>query len=154
MAPREPASERILKTLGYVLLDDLLVMHLSRATPSEEDWSEWIARSTRMDYRALLIGTSGGAPNSAQRARLADAINKLPMPAPPTVLLTDSALMRSVMTAFSWLFGREQRMKAVPPAALAEALRWLDIALPAERVQSTLQRIGAGLVDARAAARR
>lgn len=154
MAQREPAAERVFKTLGYALLDDLLVMHLSRSTPSEEDWSEWIARSIKVDYRALLIATAGGAPNSAQRARLADAINKLLVPMPPTVLLTDSALMRSVMTAFSWLFGSEQRMKALPPGALAEALRWMEIRLPLELVQSALQRIGNGLADSHSAARR
>lgn len=152
MAQREPAAERMLKTLAYVRLDDLLVMHLSRSTPSEEDWSEWIARSLKVDYRGILIATAGGAPNSAQRARLADAVNKLPERLPPTVLLTDSALMRSVMTAFSWLFGREQRMKALPPAALAEALRWMEIEVPLERVQSALQRISGGLAGARSPA--
>jgi hypothetical protein len=154
MAAREPSAERILKTLGYVLLDDLLVMHVSRSTPSEEDWSEWIARSTKVDYRALLIATSGGSPNSAQRARLADAINKLGRPLPSTVLLTDSALMRSVMTAFSWLLGRDQRMKALPPSALAEALHWLDNEAAPGLVQAALRRIANGLMDSRPDARR
>jgi hypothetical protein len=141
MARHEPAAERMLKTLGYVLVDDLLVACVSRSTPSDDDWDEWIARAAKVEYRGMLIATAGGSPNSAQRARLARAINKLPGPRPPVVLLTDSALMRSVMTAFSWLLGSQQPAKALPPSALAEALQWMDIALPPAHVQNVIDRL-------------
>lgn len=144
------ARYRVLTSLGYALLGDLLILCTSDAPPSDEDWNEWIARSTKIDYRALLIFSAGGSPNPKQRRRLSDAVDKLPGPRQPVALLTDSLLVRSIATAFSWLLGGKQPLRVVPTEALAEALAWQGIALNAAVVQEMIDRLQSDLTRARA----
>ena len=140
-------AEVVLRSMAFELVDDLLVMCLGNTEPSNRDWEQWAERCRRMEHRAILITTAGASPNSRQRARIAEVMEDVERP-PPVALLTDSAVVRHVMTAFSWLLGRKQAIKAFPPTAVLEALQWLGVQLPPARAQEALTRLRSGLASA------
>jgi hypothetical protein len=140
----DPRDDTVLETLAFAAVGELLVLCHSIASPSDHDWDFWIEREKRKEHRALLISTHGGAPNSRQRARLAEASAKKVL-RPPVALLTDSALIRSVMTAFAWVLGKRQPMSAFPPTGIDEALSWLGVTVRIERVQAVMARLHSGL---------
>src|SRR5687768_13470248 len=97
----EPQNEAVPRSMAFELVGDLLVMCIGKGDPPNRDWEQWVERCRRIDYRGTLIASAGGAPNSRQRARIAEVLADVARP-PPLALLTDSAVLRHVMTAFSW----------------------------------------------------
>jgi hypothetical protein len=141
-------ADAVLSSIAFSTVDDLLVMCHSSAAPSDEEWNSWIERQALPRHRAILISTAGGAPNSAQRARVAKAVDGI-SPRPPVALLTDSAVLRSLMTAFSWLLGADQRIKGFSPTAVAEAVSWLGVSTTPVRVEAVLRRLHTALGSTR-----
>jgi hypothetical protein len=140
-------NEVVLRSLAFELVGDLLVMCLGSGDPSNRDWEQWAERCRKLEHRGILITTAGGAPNSRQRARIAEVMADVERP-PPVALLTDSAVIRHVMTAFSWLLGRKQAIKALPPSATLEAIQWLNVSAPLTRVQEALVRLQSAVANA------
>jgi hypothetical protein len=144
MALNDAQHDVVLKTMAFTLVGDVLLVCHSAAPPSDAEWNQWVQRGAKNEHRGSLAITAGGAPNSAQRARTAQVVASIEQP-PPFVLLTDSTLMRSVMTAFTWLLGGKQRMKALAPSELEEALSWMGVGVRPERVREAIARLQAGL---------
>jgi hypothetical protein len=144
MAEDSP-EDTVLDTIAFTSVDGLLVLCHSSAAPSDEEWETWIARESRYEHRGILISTEGGAPNSRQRSRVADKAPKRGGLRPPVALLTDSAIIRSVMTAFAWILGKEQPMKAFPRTGIDDAAQWLDPKIPPQRLRLAVTRLHSSL---------
>jgi len=140
MATDDAQHDSVLKTMAFTRVGDLLVLCHSSASPSDQEWNSWLERTRGNQHRGMLALTEGGSPNSAQRARVAEIVLTQEQP-PPFVLLTDSTVMRSVMTAFLWLIGSKQPMKALAPSALDEALTWMGVTVSPDRVHAAIARL-------------
>jgi hypothetical protein len=141
----DPRNETILTTMAFAAVGDLMVLFHTERDPSEAEWDRWIATERLRKHRALLILTRGGAPNSKQRARVADVLNAHAGPNPPVALLTDSTMLRAMMTAFTWLLRRQHRMKAFAPTAVEEAVAWTAVDVRPEDVLATAHRLETAL---------
>ncbi len=148
--PDDPRNDTVLTTMAFAAVDDLLVLCHSEDNPTEAEWDRWIATERLRKHRALLVITRGGAPNSKQRARVAEVLGANAGPTPPVALLTDSAVLRTLMTAFTWLLGRQHRMKAFSPEAIDDAVAWTAVDVRAERVRIAIRRLQAALEGSRA----
>jgi hypothetical protein len=141
----ESSPDTVLPSLAFTAVDSLLVLCYLQASPTDADWDVWIAREKRMEHRGLLIWTDGGSPNARQRARVAAETDAGAQLRPPVALLTDSMAIRAIMTAFAWLLGSAQPMKAFPRAACDEAVMWLRVPAPPALVRSAVLRLNAAL---------
>jgi hypothetical protein len=147
-------DDTVLSAIAFAAVGELLILCYSTASPSDAEWDVWIEREKRMAHRAVLVSTEGGSPNARQRARVAEATDTKGATRPPLALLTDSAAIRSIMTAFGWILGKHQPMKAFPRSALDEAMAWLGVPVPVDRVRPVVARLHASLVEAAQGARR
>lgn len=130
--------------MAFTLVGDLLLLCHSSASPSDQEWGRWVERSRGSEHRGMLAVTEGGSPNSAQRAKVAELVLQQAKP-PPFALVTDSGVMRSVLTAFFWLLGSKQPMKAFAPSELDEALRWMGVTPSQEQVRAAMARLQVAL---------
>jgi hypothetical protein len=93
--------------------------------PDEREWEDMMVPLIRLAekgaIRCVLIFTDGGAPNGAQRKRITDNQAVAPL---PTSCVTDSAVVRGVLTALRWM-GKVG--KPFSPAHIHEALDHLQI---------------------------
>ncbi len=101
----------------------------SATNPSDAEWDEYIAHIATMkqltgerfrDAAGFAI-TDGGAPNAAQRKRLADIAGK---EEPLGAVVSDSMMVRGVVTALSWL---GIRVRAFGVGEIAAAMRWAHV---------------------------
>lgn len=78
-----------------------------KASPSAGEWSGFVALVRdfyRRSPKGLLYGitfTRGGGPDAKQRRELVDAVPKDQMTT--GMIVSDSAVIRGIITAFSWL---------------------------------------------------
>jgi len=145
MAPAEADDDWVLPTLAFAQVEQLIVLCHARVTPAEDDWATWLEHASERPYSALLIASLGGAPNPRQRAQVASATRRDGAPRPRTALLSDSLAQRHLVTAFGWLLGERQPMKAFAPEDVEPALAWLRVAQPADRVRKLLTRLSMAL---------
>jgi hypothetical protein len=134
-----------LPTLAFAQLGQLIVFVHGRVAPSAQDWDLWLDQARQRAYRALLIGSLGGAPDARQRAQVANTTRVDGSARPRTALLTDSTVQRHVVTAFGWLLGDRQPMRAFGPDDVEAALTWLHVAVPSALVRTTRERLSAAL---------
>jgi hypothetical protein len=141
----DPRSDTVLRTIAFAAVDSLLILCHTSAPPSDAEWDTLIAYEVGHPQRGLLISTDGGAPNSRQRARVAEARRGMIDAKRPVALLTDSAVTRSIMTAFAWILGQEHPMKTFPRDGLDEAVSWLGVEVPPARVRPVMERLHTSL---------
>src|SRR4051812_32086536 len=112
-------------------LDDRVVVWLfTGPTNSDDDFQRYVDSMAKFDAlcagkdgAAVLISDSGNpGPDSAWRKKIADASTTLASK-PAFALVSQSALLRGVMTAINWIRPPSYPCKAV--ATLDEAERWL-----------------------------
>jgi hypothetical protein len=137
-------NDTVLRTLAFTAEQDLLVLCHTSEPPTDAEWETWLTREVRREHRGLLISTDGGAPNSRQRARVAEATAGKGR-RPGVALLTDSAFIRSVMTAFAWMLGKEHPMKTFPRTAVEEAVVWLGVKAEPARARAAVARLQTAL---------
>ena len=150
MPAADTSHDTVLDTIAFTEVDELLILCYLRDSPSDAEWSVWLERSKPMKHRALLISTEGGAPNARQRARVATEIGQGVAQRPPVALLTDSLVIRSVMTAFSWVLGSAHPIRAFPREGVDTALEWLGVQTRSVRVRAAIARLNAALSSSRA----
>lgn len=115
----------------------------SKRSPSDEEWEEYLGHIQAA--RELLNGghggvaglavTDGGAPNAAQRKRLAEIVRGWE---PIGAVVSESLLVHGIVTALSWL-GMRVRVFAVTD--VTAALRWAG--LPDQHREALLAEIRA-----------
>lgn len=135
----------ILPTLAFAQLDQLIVFCHGPIPPAQADWDLWLTHARQRRYTALLIGTLGGDPDARQRAQVANTTRSDGIPRPRTALLTQSTAQRHLVTAFGWLLGDRQPMKAFTVDDVEGALVWLQVQNSPPLVRSTLARLKAAL---------
>ena len=115
-------TEMAFATVGNVIV----ALHTANP-PSEAEWAAYIAAVKTVDLREIraIAFTDGGAPNSAQRKALNEALKNR---ACPGVVVSASTMVRSVVTALSWF---NPLVKAFSPDRAADAYRYLNLT-PAE----------------------
>jgi hypothetical protein len=150
MPADDPSNDTVLDTIAFATVDDLLILCYLRASPSDAEWDVWLAREKHMTHRGLLVWTDGGAPNARQRARVAVETGQGLDARPPVALLTDSMVIRSVMTAFTWVLGAAHPIKAFPGESVDSALEWLGVQARPAPVRGALSRLSAALHGSRA----
>jgi hypothetical protein len=130
--------------LAYV--DDVAVMVTNVDKWTDADVIKLLEESARLGGRitapAAIVHcfgeTLGGA--ASQRKMIVDWMEKNNIdPTPRTITLTDSALMRAALTAYSWITKTE--MKAFAPKDLAPACAWLtrDLDTQADDVRAAVE---------------
>ncbi len=70
----------------------------------------------------FFVWTDGGGPNSVQRNHFSDALGKT---LPRVAVLTDSRVIRGIITAIQWLGSMD--IKGFAPRAIDEAIEFIDV---------------------------
>ncbi|HKU42739.1 MAG TPA: hypothetical protein VJR89_31490 [Polyangiales bacterium] len=111
--------------MRFVFIDGIWVGVHTAAAPTAEEWQTHCLNieQVRNDTRGVLVYTEGGGPSTGQRKEMRAALQGLAPP--PSAILTDSALVRGIVTALNWTFGGE-KIAAFPPGALPRALHYLE----------------------------
>jgi hypothetical protein len=113
----------------------LIVSVHSAEAPTDEDWSAYLQLCRRKMARerlGALAVTAGGGPNSKQRAALQELLRGGPVPG---AVVTDSAVVRGIVTALGWFNPGIRAFGFNVGAGLYDALRHLGVEGPAaERV--------------------
>jgi hypothetical protein len=99
--------------------------------PTREDWSEYmealrdlIARhGGKTESLSRLVLTDGGSPNPAQRGEVNRFLDGRQL---RVAIITDSTMVRSVVTALSWF---NSLIKAFSPEALNAAFEHLKVSM-------------------------
>ncbi len=82
----------------------IIVAVHGKADPTQEEWDAFLelCGKTRTAARnGTLVVTDGGAPNAKQRGKLNELVTNMPTK-PISFIVTDSSLVRGVVTALSW----------------------------------------------------
>jgi hypothetical protein len=125
MAKQADRDTTVLECYAFARVGELLILCAQgegEATP--RDFEAWIERLGTNDFTKLLIHDRGARPNAKQRARIAEFWRMSGRPSPKTVLLTDSAVARYILTALEWLLNSPT--KAMPIDHVDQALAWLE----------------------------
>jgi len=107
----------------------IIALHNTQS-PSEPEWQSYLnsarANGARQPegkpYRGLVF-TDGGAPGAKQRAAFAELMNSY-SPTPVGSVITDSTLVRGVVTAIGWLV---KVPRVFSPSKLADAFLYVGI---------------------------
>jgi len=102
----------------------IVALH-GKKSPSAGEWSQYITLARehyRTHPRIILAGvtaTLGGAPDSKQRKQLIEASSTESL-ASPGAVISDSPMIRGIITAFLWM--RKNNLRAFAPNAFREGL--------------------------------
>ncbi len=117
-------------TMAYsVVGDDVVVFVAGVAEPPAAEWQDYqrridpLARRIRSNngtIRFLVIADEGG-PNAKQRAAIADMLHGIPT---RTAVVSNSMMIRRMITAFGWL---NFAMKGFAPGQITAAGAYLDL---------------------------
>ncbi|MFT3924628.1 MAG: hypothetical protein QM778_18960 [Myxococcales bacterium] len=134
----------VLKTMGWVRVDDVLIQCAGLHDTDDAELTEWLVRLGTFDYQALLISVRGGGGlTSKQRGRIGDFWKKAGRKPPPTALLTDSVVARHIGTAITWLIGSP--LKGFEPGDVAAATAYLNCKAGAVEIGHTLDSVHTAL---------
>jgi hypothetical protein len=113
----------------------LIVSVHSAEAPTDEDWSAYLQLCRRKMARerlGALAVTAGGGPNSKQRAALQELLRGGPVPG---AVVTDSPVVRGIVTALGWFNPAIRGFAFNRGAGIHDALTYLGVdGLVAERV--------------------
>ncbi|MCA9609713.1 MAG: hypothetical protein KC619_29145 [Myxococcales bacterium] len=93
-------------------------------SPTDEEWTAYLAgidRHVPLHAQRVLVVSAGGAPSSAQRKRMVDALEGAQV---PVAIITSSLLMRGAGIAVSWF---NPFVEVFAPHQLARALDHLGL---------------------------
>lgn len=129
--------------MAFGLVEDVKVLCQSRLDPSDASWDAWIDWSALHPMRKVLVTTRGGAPAPAQRRRLAERRAQAGAEPEIVALLTDSSVLRGVLTAMSWITGNA--VKAFKPDELMQAVAWLGVAEHSAELRAAIDALYAAI---------
>lgn len=103
--------------------DDLMLCVHTSDPPNEAEWAIYITTLKRFDPERLrtIVFTDGGAPNSAQRKQVNEALGGKTSQG---AVVTGSLLVRSAVTTLSWF---NPKIKAFSPDRTEEAFKYLGL---------------------------
>jgi nucleoid-associated protein YgaU len=112
-----------MKNVAFVMVDNFLISAYGENAPTEEEGRANLEffKSLDLSKVKLLIFTRGGAPTAAQRKDFNDALRGVQL---VTAVVTDTNLVRGVVTALSWF---NPKISAFANSAVTDAFRYLEI---------------------------
>lgn len=115
-------------------LDRLTIaVHHSRP-PSDEEWNRWVALCAAQEGPIrVIVESHGGAPNAKQRKTLSDALAGRDL---RSAILSDSIVVRGVVTALAWL---GISLRAFPLDDYAGLAEYLEI--PSDEIKVAIERL-------------
>jgi hypothetical protein len=139
-----------MRNLAVKVIDRLFLVAYGTASPSEEEWANYLAMVERhgIERTLQIVVTDGGEPTPSQRRRLSDLLGGRFV---PVAVVSPSAVVRGTVTALSWF---NRKIKAFPPSELREAIAYLEI--PTSRIdliEKELRKLQTGLRPAADGAR-
>jgi hypothetical protein len=107
-----------------------VVVH-AKGPPTDEEWDEYLKAHAPYFERGMsmrfLVLTRGGAPTAVQRMKMNDMVagwQKINPDCVRTAIVSDSQLVRGVVTAISWF---RPIARAFSPDHLKQALAFLEV---------------------------
>jgi hypothetical protein len=96
--------------------------------PSEEEWTTNLHTISQHHdvIKGILVYTMGGGPNAVQRSLYNQTIEKLGLK-PKVAIMSGSAIVRGIMTAFNWAQGG--LMKMFPLDGVQHACDYLGVSM-------------------------
>lgn len=111
-----------MKNMAFEVVSNLFVVVHTANPPSDEEWDRYVAAGVASSKdKRFLVFTDGGAPTSAQRKRLYDALKGK---SAITAVISGNAFVRTTVFALSVL---NPQVKVFPPDAINDAYRYLHI---------------------------
>ena len=112
-----------MQNVAFKLIGNYLICAYNELSPSEEDArkSLEVFKSLDLDKVKILTFTKGGAPTASQRKAINDVLHGRSL---TTAVVSDSSLIRGIITAFSWF---NTKIKAFSGSSIEDAFRYLDI---------------------------
>jgi hypothetical protein len=103
-------------TLRFGIFEQIAVMVHGTRPPTDADWRTYLEHGvhTYRNVRGQLVLSYGGAPNAQQRA-LAAKLGKEMFAGgvPPSAVLSNSLLVRGVVTIYRWMLSQDYKAFAV-----------------------------------------
>jgi hypothetical protein len=130
--------------MGFRVVGNVHLIVVGEKNPTVADWNAYVHAVQIEERNGLnitaqmrtLVFSDGGGPNAAQRKLAADVLNGR---STPVAIVTNSAIMRGVMTALRWF---NPQASAFAPSELSDAMAFLQIP---EHKQDTLLKIARDL---------
>jgi hypothetical protein len=126
----------------FEYVDHIFVGVHTSEDPRDEEWERHCQNIERegKTLRGLLVYTEGGGPTARHRKRLQRTFENLVIP--PTAILTDSAMVRGIITSINWF--ADNQLAAFAPKDLSGALRYIardGPALDTDKIVAMLARL-------------
>jgi hypothetical protein len=125
--------------------DAIVMCHPARPV-SSASWTAWVQWASTHPYRCLLVSSHGGGPNSGQRTQLAQASAESGIKPETVALLSDSAVLRGILTAIAWL--TSNTVKPFSPGDLAGALQFLGLSEHSIPIETLVMQLHAAIAQA------
>ena len=135
-----------MKTIVYDTTPGGVMVQIHYGTPPDEEWNAVVGHleerlSSLVGVLAIAVGEGG--PNTAQRARLNAALEKMPEET-HFALLSDSRVTRGILTAINWLSGRKKQSHVFSVDDLESAVEALRLTpAQAQEVRDAVARLKA-----------
>lgn len=108
-------------TLAYDVYGSTFVSVNAAVPPTNGEWEAACHRMAVRDFKAKLVWTAGGSPNSAQRLKAREILGD---ETEPLALVTPSMGARAVLGIMSVFF---KNMRAFAPTEIDAALEYLNV---------------------------
>jgi hypothetical protein len=132
--------------LAFARFYDAMILCHSHHAPTDACWDAWIECSLSQHHRAVLVSSHGGGPTPHQRRQLAERRSQAGAGTETVALLSESALLRGVLTAMAWITGNS--VKAFAPNELATALAWLGLTERSAEAKTVIAQLHAAMEQA------
>lgn len=118
--------------MAFEMFPDVAIVVHGAEPPTDAEWDAYLDAYLRdsMGPRPVFVVTSGGGPNSRQRARMNERLPKARQAR--AAVLTESHVARGIITALQWVGALN--LKGFAPEDAVSALRYLE--LPVARLQT------------------
>lgn len=134
-----------MRNMAFEIVGDLFIVIHNAKPPSDAEWASYLRswQGRDMSKMRTLVFTAGGGPSTAQRKEANTALGGKPS---VTSVVSDSAMVRGIVTALSWF---NSEIKAFNPTESTEAFRHLGIthAGDIERLWAQAKKLQAGLAE-------
>jgi hypothetical protein len=131
-----------MRTVGYVAVGRTFVLVHGDDPPTDEDWDNANVHAYKMAQRGgltgVLVHTFSTGPTAQQRARLTRLMEEGKIPIVPQAVLTESIIVRGIVTAFAWVIG--PHIKTFSSRDVDKALDYLQV--PAFQRRHVLDAVG------------
>jgi hypothetical protein len=108
---RETRSASVLKNIRLKLVYGAHLLVHNEVPPDDEEWAFNLSAilENKKEIKGIFVYTMGGGPNAVQRSSYNNALEKAGIK-PKVAVLSGSAVVRGILTAFNWVQGGTMRL--------------------------------------------